>query len=130
MTPFIRHMILCDDARPRASQPGKIDVFGLVNSVTVGGAFPARVTFCVYLAMTEGRGTGKGQVVVTGADEGETTYEGAVHEIAFDPDPLKVAGAIIRISSCSFATPGLYFVEFRYNGQMLARQPLIVRAES
>jgi hypothetical protein len=130
VNPFIRHMLLCDDARRRPGEPGKIDVYGLLNTVRAeGAAFPVHLTFCVYLAMTGGRGTGKGRIVVTEADGETRVYEGTVHEITFDPDPLKVLGAIFRIPSCPFPRAGLFWVEFRYNDTMLARQPLLVRGE-
>jgi hypothetical protein len=130
MNPFVRHMLICDDVRSRPDNVRKVDVYGLLSTVRPGQqAFPVQLTFCVYVAMTGGRGTGTVQVVVADAETGEANFTGAAHPITFDPDPLKVLGAIFRIRRCPFPHPGLYWVEFRYNGETLARQPLQVREE-
>lgn len=131
MTPFIRHMLLCDDVRPRPGEPRKVDVLGLVNSLRVApGAFPTQLSFSVYLATTGGRDTGIGQIVILDADQGTEVYAGAEHTLQFPVDPLQVFGVIFRITAWWIPGPALYWVEFRYDGQMLARQPLLVREES
>jgi hypothetical protein len=123
-------MLLCDDVRPHPTNPRKVSVYGLINEIRAVGAeaaYPLTHSFSVYLALTAGRGTGEGQIVVASADTGGLVYVGGSHSIVFDPDPLKVKGVIFRITSCSFPQPGLYWVEFRYNGDVIARQPLQVR---
>lgn len=88
---------------------------------------PLQHSFSIYLALTEGRGTGEARIVVTSADTGQPTYIGRPHRIEFDANPLKVKGVIFRIASCAFPQPGLYWVEFRFNDYTLTRQPLLVR---
>ena len=38
-----------------------------------------------------------------------------------------VGSRSFRILECFFPAPGLYWVEFRYRGKMVARQPLEIR---
>ena|SRR2546421_10080877 len=127
--PFVRHMLLCEDVRASASRPRKVNVYGLLSAIRPTGdaaEYPIRHSFCVYLALTEGRGAGEGRIAVVSADTELEIYLGQSHTLTFGPDPLKVLGAVFRIASCSFARPGLYWVEFRYNGSTIARQPLLV----
>jgi hypothetical protein len=42
-------------------------------------------------------------------------------------DPLEVVGAMFRIRNCLFQAAGLYWVQFWYNEQMIAQQPLVLR---
>ncbi|MFO0848036.1 MAG: hypothetical protein U0871_05700 [Gemmataceae bacterium] len=126
MTPFIRHMLLCDDVRPDPTRPRKVVIYGLVSTVrpTASGSYPLTTPLCVYLAMTSGRGHGTAQITVAAADTGERVYSGVPRDLAFDPDPLKVLGVVFRIPACTLPRPGLYWVELRYNGAVLAHQPL------
>ena len=126
VTPYVRHMLLCDDVRPNPSDPHKVIVYSLVSEIrsTVGiTGYPLQHSFAVYLAVTEGRGTGEGQIVIASADNGNESYVGHPHTIVFGNDPLKVHGLIFRLTTCSFPQPGLYWVEFRYNNHTIARDP-------
>jgi hypothetical protein len=126
--PFVRHMILCEDVQPTPSNPLKVNLFGLADTFRVAstGTFPVKVSFCVYVLMTEGRGAGQGRVVVSYADTDEMIFVGHTLPIQFGTDPLEVRAAVIRIKSCSFPKAGLYTVEFRYNGISIAEEPLLV----
>lgn len=91
MTPFIRHMLLCEAVRPRPADPRKVDVLGLLSSVRVAdGAFPTAVSFSVYLATTGGRGSGEARIVVVDADSGA----GDRHDLPH-PDVLAAASGVI-----------------------------------
>jgi hypothetical protein len=130
ISPFVRHMLICDDARESPSDPRTINIYGLISQVrptTNPPVYPLTVSFGVYLALTDGRGTGQGQIIVLNSDSGRIVYTGQSHQISFGSDPLMVHGVLFRISSCSFPESGLYWVEFRYNSQMIAREPLLVR---
>lgn len=83
MEPFIRQMVLCEDVQPRAGQPGKIDIFGLLNIVRHPGVFPFHLMFTVYLVMSGGRGSGRAQIVVIDAESEEAIYTGQPHPITF-----------------------------------------------
>jgi hypothetical protein len=42
-------------------------------------------------------------------------------------DPLEVVGITFRLRNCLYPEPGLYWVQFWYNGQMISQQPLMLR---
>jgi len=130
LVPFVRHMLLCDDVRRSPSDPRKVHVYGLFGDVrptTSEAGYPLTVSFSIYLALTEGRGSGEGRIAISSADTGRLVYLGQPHRIEFGPDPLKVQGVIFRITSCSLPESGLYWVEFRYNNKTIAREPLRAR---
>ena len=128
--PVVRLMLLCDRAAPDPDNPRKTNIYGVVSTIAVeaGAAFPVHhPEISVYLLLTEGRGTGQGRIVVVNADTEEPAFSSAAHPITFGPDPLALQGRCFRILDCTFPAPGLYWVEFRFNGKVLARQPLEVK---
>jgi hypothetical protein len=128
LLPFVRHMLLCDDVRPVAKNSRKVTVYGLTSTIRIGDkGFPATYGFSVYLQLTEGRGEGRGRIVVVDSQSGERCYEGHDHRLVFGSNPLKVYGALIRIPQCEFPGPGLFWVEFWYEERLLSREPMLVR---
>lgn len=126
--PIVRHMLICDDARPSRRNPRKMTVYGLLNTIEVQNAiFPANFGFCVYLLLTECRGSGSGQINVANAETGELCYQGGLLDLRFGKDPLLAHAVVVRITECELPAPGLYWIEFRYEDEMLAREPLLVR---
>jgi hypothetical protein len=47
--------------------------------------------------------------------------------IPFKSNPLDVQGLFFRVRKCRFPKPGLYWVQFWYNEQMIAQQALLLR---
>jgi hypothetical protein len=121
-------MLLCDDARPAQPNSRKVTVYGLTSTIHVGaGPFPVSYGFSVYLQLTEGRGQGVGRILVIHSESGEVCHEGQEHRLTFTADPLEVHAAVFRIACCEFPSRGLYWVEFWYDEELLAREPLLVR---
>jgi hypothetical protein len=103
-------MLVCDDVQASLTSPQKVNVYGLLNTIRSTGkepSFPLQHSFCVYLAITGGRGSGEGRIVVMDAETEQVTFSGQGHIIEFDADPLKVLGAIFRLGACPFPRPGL-----------------------
>lgn len=86
MEPKVRQMIVCEDVRARTDSPGKLDVFGVMNRVTARH-FPSNHSFAVYLCLTDGRGTGRGRIVVKQAVEEDPIYVGDLHTFRFGGSP-------------------------------------------
>jgi hypothetical protein len=126
MQPVVRHMLLCEDVRRRQNNAFKYDVLGVFGIARPVADFPLRLSFCVFLEMT-GRGTGRGNVCVVDADTDDIVYQGTEHTMVFGADPLQSHAVAIRIVSCSLDSPGLYWVEFMYNGEQLQREALLVK---
>jgi Family of unknown function (DUF6941) len=127
MQPMIRHMLLCDVVRKRKDSSLKFDLLGQFNTVRPTGDFPLRLSFSVFVTMTGGRGSGQCGIRIIEADTDELIHEGNEHSIRFDPDPTRIHAATIRVGSCTIHQPGLYHVEFMYNGAELAQEPLVVK---
>jgi hypothetical protein len=130
VVPIVRHMLVCDDVRLDPDNPHKVHVFGLVSTIQSSAepSFPLlHPQLCIYLQVTGGRGSGEGEIVVVRADSEETGFASAAHALSFPANPLSVTGIVFRIQDCLFPEPGLYWVQFRYNEQTLAREPLLVR---
>ena len=128
--PYVRHMLLCDDARPSRTNPRKVDVFGLLSTIRVernASDFPVGCSLAVYVVLTEGRGRGAARLAIRAAESGDVCYAGVSHPIVFGGDPLRAYSYLFRITHCEFPSPGLYWVEFRFNEVTLSREPLLVQ---
>jgi hypothetical protein len=77
--------------------------------------------------MTEGRGQGEGQIVCVLEETGQKMFETAKRPIPFGPDPLEVVGVPFRVRDCRFPRPGLYSIQFWYDGAKLEERPLRLR---
>jgi hypothetical protein len=123
-------MLLCDDFRHDPSAPNKVDILGLVSTIQSHGDPPFPLhhpLLCVYLELTGGRGTGQANIAIRQADTGLVLSLTAPHAVTFPPDPLAIRGLGFRILDCVFPTPGLYWVQFCYNQNVLAEQSVLVR---
>jgi hypothetical protein len=128
--PVVRHMLLCDRAMSDPENPHRIDVFGLANLIVVrpDAVFPfIQPQISVYLELAGGRGRGAGRIVVVQADTEQAVFGSQFHSLDFGTNPLAIVARVFRILDCVFPRPGLYWVEFRYNGKVIAQQPLEVR---
>lgn len=128
--PFVRHMILCDKIQSNPDVPHKIDLLGLVSSLrrAPGQSFPVRhEELCVYVALTEVRKRGKGCVSVVYADTAKDIFVTKQYDLQEGTEPLDVMGFVFRLKQCRFPRAGLYLIQFKYNGKVLAEQPLLVR---
>ena len=130
--PVVRQMILCEDVRPDPVTPHKLNLFGLVNTIQSfeSPAFPLRLQeLCILLQLTSGRGTGRANIAAVYADTDQRIFQSPAHSLTFASDPLSVAGVIFRVQDCVFPWAGLYWIQFRYNGKLLASQPLMVKGD-
>jgi hypothetical protein len=129
-------MLLCDDVRKDANNPSCTHIDCLMGNIVSLELppFPVlREMICVYLVLTEGRGRGIAQVRVAYVDaEAEQLLFGSPeHEISFENhSPLELLGVVFRLKDCLFPQPGRYAVQFWYDGQKVAEQPLRLKASS
>ncbi len=131
LPPLVRHMLLCEDVGRDPANENRIAIFGLTSIIRSLEAPPFPLTFpllCVYLVLTDGRGEGEGQIVAVAANEDAPVFASPRHHFDFTgTSPLDILAATFRIRDCIFPRAGLYWIEFRYNGQTIAREPLVVR---
>jgi hypothetical protein len=81
----------------------------------------------VFLALTEGRGTGTAQIICVFEDTGQKIFETPQRQVAFGADPLEVVGLPFRIRDCRFPYPGMYSIQFWYNDEKMEERPLLLR---
>src|SRR5262245_23794978 len=115
LTPVVRYMLLCDDWQLNGPNRRRVSILGLIwNFHSVDEpAYPLFYReFCVFLALTEGRGQGEGRIVCVFEETGETVFETGTRAIPFPDDPLEVVGVPFRIRNCTFPQPGRYSVQF------------------
>lgn len=130
LNPLVRYMILCDDWGTDSANPQRVNIFGLLTNIRPIDQPPYPLFYkelCVFLVLTEGRGTGSGQITCVYEETGQKTFETPRRELSFGTDPLQVVGVPFRIRECPFPRAGLYLVQFWYNGEKLDERPLRLR---
>ena len=130
VTPIVRYMLLCDDWKLDPANNRRVIIIGLISNIHALDQPPYPLLYrelCVFLALTEGRGQGEGQIVCVLEESGQKIFETPNRPITFGPDPLEVVGVPFRIRDCRFPSPGLYSVQFWYDGVKLAERPLRLR---
>lgn len=128
--PTVRYLIVCDDVSSDPDNPRRITLIGLISAIRSleQPTFPLlHRELCVFLQLTECRGTAEARVEIRHADSDQLVFRSQTRTIPFGNDPLEVVGATFRLRNCLFPEPGLYWVQFWYNEQVIAQQPLILR---
>jgi hypothetical protein len=99
--PTVRYLILCEDIQTDSDNPRRVTLIGLISAIHSLEQPPFPLLYrelCVFL-----------------------------RTIPFGDDPLEVNAVMFRIRNCQFQEPGLYWVQFWYNEQMIAQQALLLR---
>jgi hypothetical protein len=128
--PVVRYMVVCEDVQTGPENPRRISLVGLISAIRSLEDPPFPLLYreiCVYLLLTECRGPAEGRIAIQHADSGEMVFRGPTRTLSFANDPLEIVGATFRVRNCLFKKAGLYWVQFWYNEQIIAHQPLILR---
>src|SRR3972149_2521740 len=97
--PIVRYMLLCDDWRLNPYNNRRVTIVGLISNINAldRSSYPLIYPeMCVFLALTECRGQGEGQIVCIFEETGEKIFETTKRPITFGSDPLEVAGGFFR----------------------------------
>ncbi len=129
VNPLVRYMIPCEERRVDPNNPRNIDILGVISNIRSHEfpPYPLYQDFSVFLALTDGRGAGDGQIVCVSEETGQKVFESPKRQIAFTADPLEVIGVRFRIVRCLFPSPGMYLLQFWYNDERLDERPLRLR---
>lgn len=128
--PVVRYMLLCNDWELDPTNQRRITVHGLMSNIhsTDDPAYPLLVEeLCVLLILTDGYGQGEGKIVCVAEDTGSGVFRTPSRSIVFGTDPLEVAGVSFRLRDCRFPDPGLYSIQFWYEGELVEERPLRMR---
>jgi hypothetical protein len=123
-------MIVCEDWASAPNNPRRVDIHGLLSNIHSldQPAYPLLYwEMCVFLVLTEGRGTGTAQIICVFEETSQKVFETPQRQVRFGRDPLDVVGVPFRIRACPFPHPGMYVIQFWYNGAKLDERPLRLR---
>jgi hypothetical protein len=123
-------MLLCEDWKVDPANTRRLTIIGLITNIHAVDQPPYPILYremCVFLALTEGRGQGEGQIVCVFEETGQRVFETVRRTIAFGMDPLEVVGVPFRIRDCRFPFAGLYSVQFWYDEVKLDERLLRMR---
>ncbi len=130
MHPTIRYLIACEDVQVDPNNPRRVTLVGLLSAIhsLESPPFPVLIReLCVFLQLTECRGSADGRIEILHADSGQVLFRTRTRTIPFGSDPLELYAASFRIRNCPFPEAGLYWIQFWYNEEMIAQQPLLLR---
>ena len=128
--PTVRHLILCEDVQTDPDHPLRATLVGLLGASRSLEQPPYPLLhrdFCVFIQLTSCRGPGDGRIQIERADTDEVIFRTRTRTLPLGNDPLELFAISFRIRNCLFPAAGLYWVQFWYNEQMLAQQPLLLR---
>jgi len=128
--PVVRYMLLCDDWRPDPTNNRRITITGLISNIHALDDPPYPLVYeelCVFLALTEGHGQGRGKIVCVYEETDQKVFETRPRPIAFGTDPLEIIGVPFRIRDCTFPRAGIYSMQFWFEGEMVEECPLRLR---
>jgi hypothetical protein len=69
----------------------------------------------------------EGWLMAVREETGEIAFETLEYTIPFRVDPLEVVGVPFRIRGCYFPRPGVYLVQFWYEGELVEERPIRMR---
>jgi hypothetical protein len=131
VAPRTRYMIVCDEVLPDPQRPRKLMIVGLTSLVQwpPDTTTPARLEkLVVLLVLTDGRGTGTGQVVCRNEESGERVFGSPPNLISFEgKDPAGHYYVTFKLLDCRFPSPGVYVVEFLFDNAVICEQLVTVR---
>lgn len=128
--PIVRYTLVCDDLLTDPNRLGKPMIVGLICllSPETDPPYPFWLgQMCVFLILTEGRGTGECELKLIFEETGDLVWQTRRLPIAFGPDPIALRGVIFRDHQVPFPSPGVYALQFWYNDQVLAQQTIVAR---
>ncbi len=127
--PTVRRLIICENVRTDPDNPRRVTLAGLISAIHSLDQPPFPLLYreiCVFLQLTECRGPADGRVEIHHADSGDVLFRTQTRMIPFGNDRLEIFGVTFRIRNCLFHALGLYWIQFWYNEQMIAQQPLLL----
>jgi len=108
--PTVRYLIICEDVQTDPAIPRRVTLVGLISAICAVEEPPFPLLYrelCVFLQLTECRGSAEGRVEIRHADSDQVVFRTRTRTVPFPNDPLEVVGATFRIRNCLFQQAGL-----------------------
>lgn len=131
LQPVVRYLIACDEILFDPLQPRKVTLVNVMSAIRSLGdpAYPLRHReICIFVQLTDCRAKGADiRVDLVQADTGQVIFQTRTRSVAFGADPLEIYGITFQLRGCVFPLPGLYWIQFVCNDEMIAQHPLLLR---
>ena len=128
--PIVRQMIVCDEIVADPKNGNRLNTMGLAQSISPskGDDYPLKhPKLSVLISFSGGVGSGRFHVAIRSEETGEVIRKTDIHTIQHHAQRNHVSGVTIRIVDCVFEEPGVYWIEFVYEGRVLSQYPLFLR---
>jgi hypothetical protein len=125
------HLIPCEDVVPAPGNYHRLTVVGLLSVIRAKGAssFPAvQPAFSVLLVVTGGLGAGELELRIVQDLTGNLTFRTRRRQVRFVGDPTAILPIKFEIRNSTFPAAGLYWVKAMWDGAILARAKVFLRA--
>src|SRR5262249_11931493 len=126
-SPVVRNLIVCEKIITDPKNSKRVSLLNLVHSIrpTRKPPYPLmQRRLDVFLQLTGCRGPGEVRVTIREADTDEIIFTTENRRVAFPNNPLALHGFRFRLFGCRFPRPGLYWLEFCFDNQVLGQQPI------
>jgi hypothetical protein len=121
--PMLKAFVLCDEVTDHATNGDQMDLHGAgLSRVESVGHFPVKLSFWVFIQLSDQKGTGEARLAIMRADSGRRYF--------FRPitiqhnDPVRATIFCVRLYDCTFPERGTYFGELWYDGVWIVDQRL------
>lgn len=128
--PSVRYLIACEDVEIDPLNSKRVSLVGLLSAIRSLDQVPYPLLYrelCVFLQLTECRGTSAIRLNVQHADSGLVIFRTKTRTLDWGNDPLEVLGVTFRLRDILFPQAGLYWLQQWYNDSMIAQQSLLLR---
>lgn len=127
--PVIRHFIACEriDTKAGSGQYSLINIIHAIKPLPATGYPRIQPLLGLFAHLTDGRGSHPFQIQQVSADYEQSTYTSAPVILDLGKDPLIVHGWPIRLKNVFFPHAGLYEFRLLCDGQVIAREAIVLR---
>jgi hypothetical protein len=123
--PILKAFVLCDNVSDNAANSDQKDLQGAgLSRIECVEPFPVKLTFWVFVQLSDQKETGKAQLSIMRADSGRRYFFRSV--TVRHGDAVQATIFCIRLYDCVFPEQGVYFIELWYDDEWAIDQRLEV----
>jgi hypothetical protein len=111
---MLKAFVLCDRITDNSANKDQKDLQGAgLARVNLVGNFPVKLTFWVFVQLSDQDETGEVRLAIMRADSGRRYFFRSI--TIRHNDPAQATVFCVRLYDCTFPSQGVYFVELWYN---------------
>lgn len=120
---MLKAFVLCHNITDNPTNQGQKDLEGAgLSRVACAEPFPLKLSFWVFVQMSDQKETGDARLAIMRADSGRRYFFRPIN--VRHPDLAEATIFCIRLHDCTFPEPGVYFVELWYDDAWVVDQRL------